>query len=95
MALQDALQVHCAVTIAKADFGVPIRKALIVERVWRGNTSPVQAVQLHPRWRHGFDQLFSVLPHEPAIFKADVLEEPVIVPECVVSCGCVYKYFFM
>lgn len=95
MALQDALQVHRAVTIAEADFGVPIRKALVVERVWRGNTSAIQAVQLHPGWRHGFNQPFCVLPHEPAIFETDVPEEPVIVPERVVSRGCVYKYLFM
>lgn len=95
MALQDTLQVHCAVAITEVDFGVTIRKVLIVERVWCRNTGPIQAVQLHTRRRQGFDQPFCVLPHEPAIFKADVLEEPVIVPERVVSCGCVHKYLFM
>lgn len=95
LALQDILQVDGAVTIAKADLWVTVRKALVVEGVWRGDASPIEAVQLHTWWRHGLNQPFCVLPHQPAIFKSDVLEELAIVTECVVTCGCVHKYLFM
>lgn len=91
LALQGTLQVHSAIAITKVDFRFSVWEALIVEGVWRGNTSTIEAMQGHTRWHHGFNEPLRVLPHEPAIFKANVLEEPAIVAQRVVGRGCVYK----
>ena len=93
MAVQGTLQVHSAITGAIVDFWVMVWEALVVKGLWRGDPRAVEAVQSHARRHCGLNQPLRVLPHGPAIFEADVLEELAVVLQRVVGLRCAHEDF--
>lgn len=85
-ALLGAAEVDGAVAVAVQHGGIHVGELIrVLEGLRRGDPAAVQAVDGHAGWREVVDQRLGLLMHGPAVLKANVLVEPLVVQHCVVG----------
>lgn len=90
--LLGAQQVHGAVTVAVHHRGLDLWELVgVLECFGCGEAAAVQTVDGHARGLQIHHQRLCVLPHHPAILKADVFVETFVVQHSVVDSGRLYQ----
>lgn len=91
-ALSGAWQVHRPVPITGHHGGLHVGKLVrIVEGLRCRYTAPIQAVDSHTGGCEIGHQWLRVLPHQPAVIKANVRVELFVVQDSVVEFGCLHQ----